>query len=116
MLEMLPLSPVREWAISRSFIGSALHELDGWLCEFARHKHRGDRDHIARRFKDTPASSRPIGVKRFNLVANSNGLTQVLGPPGNADTHFIRLVRTRRDFRPVQRVDADQIEPQLACG
>src|ERR1700759_3673835 len=114
MLEVLPLSPVREWAISRSFIASRLHKADLWPREFARQQARGDRDDIAGRFEGAAASGRTVGVERFDFVADANGLAQVFSAAGNANAHFIRFIGMGGDFSAVQRVDADALKPPFA--
>src|SRR6202158_3007406 len=115
MLEVLPLSPVREWAISRSLIASALQEMDLRPGEFARQQDRRHRDDIARRFESAAASGGAIGVKRFDLVAYSDGLTQIFGTACDANAHLIGFVCLCRQIGPMQRVDADHVEPQLDC-
>src|SRR5262249_30905651 len=64
----------------------------------------------------TATPSRAVGVKRLDLVADAHGLAQILGAADNADAHLIRLAAMRGDLRPVQRVHADQVEAQFACG
>src|ERR1700722_7409204 len=116
MLEVLPLSPVREWAISRSFIASRPHKADLRPGEFAWQQDRSDRDDIAGRFEGTAAGGRAVGIKRFDFVAYANGLAQVFGATGNANTHFIGLVGVGGDFSAMQCVDADEREPPFAGG
>src|SRR5258708_20035296 len=99
MLEVLPLSPVREWAISRSFIASRPHKLDRWFCQIARQQHGGDRDHIARRFESAAAGGGAIGVERLDLVADAHGFAQVFSAAGDANAPPVRLVAMRGDFR-----------------
>src|SRR5260370_1240293 len=84
--------------------------------EFARQQDRRHRDDIARRFEGAAASGGAIGVKRFDLVAYSNGLTQIFGPACDANAPLVGLVCLCRQIGPMQRVDADQVEPQFACG
>src|SRR5258707_3624893 len=113
MLEVLPLSPVREWAISRSFIASTSHELDLWPCEFARQQDRRHRDHIACRFENATAGGGAIGVERFDLVADPHGLAQVFGAAGDAHAHPLRLVGAGGKVGPVQRMEAIQVGPHF---
>src|SRR6185503_12984735 len=96
MLEMLPLSPVREWAISRSFM-SGSHEPDLRLGKFAGQEDRGHGDDVARRFPRAAAGRRAIGIERFDLVADPDGFTEVLGAPGDAHAHLIGFIGARRD-------------------
>src|ERR1700760_4132015 len=105
MLEVLPLSPVREWAISRSFT-SRLHETHGWSRQIARQQHRCDGDHIARRFGDAATGLRAVGVERLGLVADPYRLAQALGTPGDADADLVGFVGVRRNFSAMQRVHA----------
>src|ERR1700752_890121 len=98
MLEVLPLSPVREWEISRRFTTSAPHELDRWFCQIARQQDRRDSDHITRRFECAAAGRRAIGIERFDLVADPDSLAQVFGAAGDANAHLVRLARARGDF------------------
>src|ERR1700733_8972 len=116
MLEVLPLSPVREWAISRSFIASRPYKANLRPGELARQQDRGDRDDIAGRFEGAAAGGRTVGVERFDFVAYANGLTQVFSAAGNANAYFIGLIGAGGDFSAVQRVDADQFEPPFAGG
>src|SRR5689334_12017813 len=110
MLQMLPLSPVREWAMSRSFI-SSLHQRDAELRRALRNKTRGDRDDLARRFPGAAAARRTVGVERLDLVADLDGLTQRLGAAGHAHAHLVRLAGSRS--LAMQCVDADQVAAQL---
>src|ERR1035437_8923469 len=110
MLEVLPLSPVREWAISRSFIASASHKTDRRSGKFARQQHRRNRDDIARRFESAAAGGRTIGVERFDLVADPRRLAQIFGTAGDANAYLVGFVCLCRQIGPVQRVDADQLE------
>src|ERR1700709_1020041 len=91
ILEMLPLSPVREWAISRSFT-SGSHETDLRLCQLAWQQYRGHRNHVARRFPGAAAGRRSIGIERLDLVADPDRLAQILGTARDAHAHFIGLV------------------------
>ena len=109
---MLPLSPVREWAISRSFtLGS--HKSDLRLCQLARQQHGRYRYDIARRFPRAATRGRAIGVKRLDLVADPDRLAQILGAPTHTHAHFVRFASAHRDFRPVQGIDADQHDGPL---
>src|SRR3954471_24432827 len=115
ILEMLPLSPVREWAISRSFtLGS--HKSDLRLCQFAWQQHGSDRHHVARRFPRAAARRRTVGIERLDLVADPDRLAQVFRAPGDAHAHLVWFAGSRGNFRPVQGIDADQFEPQFAHG
>src|SRR4051812_16308813 len=107
ILEMLPLSPVREWAISRSFtLGS--HKSNLRLCQFARQQHGRDRHHVARGFPRAAARGRTVGIERLYLVADPDRLAQVLGASGDAHAHLVWFAGMRGDVRPVQGIDADQ--------
>src|SRR5258707_2422613 len=96
ILEMLPLSPVREWAISRSFI-SRSHEAYLRLRQFARQQHRRHRDHIARRLPRPAAGGRAIGVEGLDLVADPDRLEEIFGAPGHANAHLIGFIGVRGD-------------------
>src|ERR1700761_133594 len=102
ILEMLPLSPVREWAISRSFMTSSSDEAHLRRGAIARQQDGGDRNHVARRFERAATTGRTIGVERLDFVADPYRLAQILGAAGNADTHFIRVVGPCRDLRTMQ--------------
>src|ERR1700692_3870635 len=102
MLEVLPLSPVREWAISRSFIASAPYKPDSRFREFARQQYRRHRDDIGRRFESAAAGRRAVGVERFDLVADFHRLAQVFGTADDAHAHLVGLVCVRGDLSPVQ--------------
>src|ERR1700712_5614085 len=91
ILEMLPLSPVREWAISRSFT-SRSHEANLRLLQLARQQHGCARDDVARRFPGAAAGRRTVGIERLDLVADPDRLAQILGTARDAHAHFIGLV------------------------
>src|SRR5258706_2105961 len=112
MLEVLPLSPVREWAISRSFIASSSHEPNLRRCEFARQQDRRHRDHIACRFENAAAGGGPIGVERFALVADPHSLPQVFGAAGDSNAHLLRFATVAGKVGPVQRIEAYKAEPK----
>src|ERR1700716_1445702 len=117
MFDVFPLSPVREWAISRSFMASRLHETDDRLRKLPRQQHGGNRDDIARRFPGAATTGRTVGVERLDLVADPDRLAQAFGAAGDANAHLIGLVGLRRYFmrrhlRPVQGIDTDQVEAQ----
>src|SRR5690348_2602719 len=99
MFEILPLSPVREWAISRSFIASRLDKSHMRLCQSARQQHGSDRDHIARGFPGTAAAGRAVGVERLDLITDANGLAQVFSAAGDAHAHLVGLVAMCGDLR-----------------
>src|ERR1039458_4979865 len=103
MLEVLPLSPVREWAISRSFIASAPHKTDRRFGKFARQQHGRNRNHIARRLEGAAAGGGAIGVERFDLVADSDSLAQIFGAAGDANAHLVGFVCLCRQIGPVDR-------------
>src|SRR6478736_880148 len=139
MFDVLPLSPVREWAISRSFIASvpvltfvsyrgtfvyeyqnpphysSCQELDLRPRQFARQQNGCDRDHVTRRFECTASASRTVGIKRFDFVADPDRLAQIFGAASHAHAHFVRFTGMCGDLRAVQRIHPDQIEPQFAC-
>src|SRR6266478_10256557 len=114
MFEVLPLSPVREWASSRSFIAYPSTECTVGVSECAREQHRGRSDDIARRFENPTTGRRAIGVKRFDLVADSNRLTQAFGAARNAQAHLVGLLRQCSVIGAVQGIDADQLEAPFA--
>src|SRR5580692_6750847 len=95
ILEILPLSPVREWAISRSFMPSTPDELHLRFRQLARQQHGSDRHDIARRLDSPAPAGRAIGIKRFDLVADPDGFTQVVGAPGDANAHLIGFIGMR---------------------
>src|SRR5438034_375029 len=92
------------------------HEMDLRPGEFARQQDRRHRDHIACRLENAPAGSGAIGVERFDLVADPDSLTQVFGAAGDANAHLVGLIGARGKVGAVQRIDADQVEPQFTCG
>src|ERR1700743_241732 len=102
ILEMLPLSPVREWAISRSFMASSSDEAHLRRGAIAREQNGGDRSPVARGFERATAPGRTIGVERLDFVADPYRFAQIFSAAGNADAHLIRLVGPRRDLRTVQ--------------
>src|SRR5450759_1728022 len=57
-----------------------------------------------------------VGVERFDLVADSDSFAQIFGAAGDAHADLVRLAGARGDLSPVQRVDADQLEPPVAGG
>src|SRR5450432_1879279 len=98
MFDVFPLSPVREWAISRNFMASRLHETDDRRGKLARHQHRGDRHDIARRLPGAAAAGRTVGIEGLDLVADPDRLAQAFGAAGDANAHLIGLVGPRRPF------------------
>src|SRR6478736_3882563 len=115
MFDVLPLSPVREWAISRSFT-LCPHKADLRLRQLARQQDRRHRDHVARRLPRAAAGGRAVGIECFDLVADPDCLAEVFSAPGDADAHLIWFAGGRRNFRAVQGIDADKFETQFACG
>ena len=116
MFDILPLSPVREWAISRSFIFTPPRTR---TCGFA--SSRGSRTEatatdVARRFPRAAARGRTVGIERLDLVADADRLAQAFRPPGNAHAHFVGFAGARGNVRPVQGIDADQFEARFARG
>src|SRR5947209_5904343 len=91
MFDVLPLSPVREWANARSFIGSGLENRKLRLRGIFREQRRGDRDYLARRFPGAATAGRPIGVERLDLVADARRFRQGIGAADDADAHLVRL-------------------------
>src|SRR3954468_15294043 len=115
MLEVSPLSPVREWAMARSGCGiSALHDMDGGGHQVLGQQRRADADDLACRLRHPAAARRAVEVERLYLVADARCLHQAVGPADHADPYLARLRRTRREFRPEDGVDADEIEAKLA--
>src|SRR6267154_720702 len=94
ILEVLPLSPVREWAILRSFI-SRSHEADLRLRQLARQQHRRHRNHIARRLPRPAAGGRAIGIERLDFVADPDRFAEIFGTPGDANAYLIGFIGAR---------------------
>ncbi len=116
MLEVLPLSPVREWAISRSFM---LTPRRTRRCGLASSRGSSTEATATTSRADLPgaaAAGRAVGVERLDLVADPHGLAQILGAPGDAHAHLVGLVGARGHLRAVQGIDADQVEAQFAGG
>src|SRR5262245_18364451 len=109
ILEILPLSQVRAWAISRSFM-SGTDEPNLRACELAPQQDRGHGNHVPRRFPRAAAGRRTIGIQRFDLVADPDRLTEVLGEAGDANANLVGLVAVRGKFRSVQGIDADEFK------
>src|SRR4249920_204062 len=107
IFDVLPLSPVREWAISRSFT-SCPHEADLRPRQFTRQQYRGHRNHVARRLPRAAAGGRAVGVERFDLVADPDRLAPIFGAPGDAHADLIGFVGARGDLRAMQGIDADE--------
>src|SRR5438105_11157515 len=92
MFEMFPLSPVREWAISRNFV--TLHllvkhlELDiiGWNQNGSNGKHLGDV------YPHASASGGSVGVERFYLIADVLRLDTRCRARGHAKTNLRTLL------------------------
>ena len=65
----------------------------------------------------TSSSSHKVeatGLSHIYLVADPDRLAQIVGAAGDANAHLIGFVRMRGHKRPVQEIDADQVEAQLA--
>src|ERR1700749_2203046 len=92
ILEILPLSPVREWAISRSFITSAPDKLNLGPRQFPRQQHGGDCHDVTRRLDSPAPAGRTVGIKRLDLVADPDGFAKIVGAPGDANAYFVGLV------------------------
>jgi len=110
MLEVLPLSPVRECAISRSFMITASQyctdgetRSSGSKAETTPTTSRAD-------LVTPPAAGRAVGVERLNFIPDPHRVGHVVGAPGDPHPHFIGL-GSRRQFLAVQGIDADQVEP-----
>src|SRR5918994_7081732 len=114
MLDVLPLSPVREWAIWRSFI-SALHVVNSGADEVAWNVGRENADHFASGLRHPSSAGRPVGVEGLDLVADPHGLVEAVGAPHDANADLVGLMVAAISGEPVsmQRVDADKIEAQL---
>src|SRR4051812_46132025 len=101
MLEMSPLSPVREWAMARSACGiSALHDMDGGADQVLGQQGGADADDLARRLRHPAAARRAIEVERLHLVPDARRLRQAVGPADHPDPHLARLRRAGRKLRP----------------
>src|SRR5450830_1315461 len=108
MLDMSPLSPARECAMSRSSI-SVLLEMDSRRDQFARQQRRQYGDDFARRFGGAAAAGRAAGVERFDFVADAYGFAPAGGSACDADAHFVGFVGDGRELCAVDGVDADQV-------
>src|SRR5690349_10362249 len=113
IFDVFPLSPVREWAISRSFT-SSLHKADLWPGAFSRQQHGSHRNDLARRLPGATAGRRTIGIERLDLVADPDCFAQTLGAATDANAHLVGLFRRCRNLRAVQGIDSNQIKTQLA--
>src|SRR3954470_3829195 len=115
MLEVSPLSPVREWAMARSGCGiSALHDMDGGGHQVLGQEGRADADDLACQLRHPSAARRAVEVERLHLVADARRLGQAVGPADHANPHLAGLRRTYRECRPEDGVDADEVEAKLA--
>src|SRR3954454_14553070 len=115
MLEVSPLSPVREWAIARSCCGiSALHDMDGGGHQVLGQQGRADADDLTCRLRHPTAARGAIEIERLNLVADTRRLGQVVGPADDPNPHLAWLGRASGEFRTKNGVHADKVEPQLA--
>src|SRR6478735_466181 len=94
MLEMSPLSPVRECAISRSFNAiSALDNLDIGFHEVFRQQGRADADDFAGGLRYSSAAGWTVEVQRLDLVSDTSGLTKAVGSADNSNSHLAGLRR-----------------------
>src|SRR5262245_19883340 len=108
MLDVLPLSPVREWAISRSFI-SAHHIFDGRADEIARHISREDADHLTCGLGDTSAAGGAVRVKGLHLVADPYRLGEAARTSSHPRADLVRLVAAsvRGELAAVNGIDTN---------
>src|SRR6478736_10213605 len=92
MLEMSPLSPVRECAMSRSFNAiSALHDLDSGFHEVFRQQGRADADDVAGGLRNSSAAGWAVEVQRLHLVSDTSGLTKAVGSADDSNSHLAGL-------------------------
>src|SRR5690242_4439089 len=113
MFEVSPLSPVREWASSRSFI-SDLQVLDRGRDARARDEARGHRDDLARRLPGAPAARGAVRVERLDLVPDAYRLLHAGRAPRHAHPHLVRLGPSARQLLAVDRVHPDEVAAELA--
>src|SRR5689334_25074256 len=112
MLEMFPLSPVREWAISRNFVTSHLlvmHlELDisGWNQNGSNGNHLADVD------PDASTSGGSVGVERFDLIADVLGLGTRCRACRHAQTNLRTLSPVSSDG-PRKRIFIQRVDPDI---
>src|SRR5947209_19854323 len=112
MLEMFPLSPVREWAISRNFV--TLHllvmhlelNISGWDQNGSNGNYLADVDPHA------STCGGPVGVERFDLIADVLGLLTRCRARGHAKTNLRTLLRVRRDG-PGKRISIQRVDPNI---
>ena len=110
------------WWIDRSDPSTSERNASNGSCRSrlsSRHrnpaKHGSDRDDVACGFESAAAAGRAIGIERFDLVADPDRLSKVVGTAGDANAHLIGFVGMGRDLRAMQGIDADQIEAQFVC-
>src|SRR6476660_4579567 len=94
MLEMSPLSPVRECAMSRSLNAiSALHNLNSGFHEVFRQKSRADSDDVASGLRYSTTAGWAVEVQRLHLVSDPSGLTKAVGSADNSNPYLAGLRR-----------------------
>src|SRR6476620_316644 len=94
MLEMSPLSPVRECAMSRSLNAiSALHHLDRGFHEVFRQQGRADADDVTGGLRYSSPAGWAVEIQRLHLVSDTSGLTKAVGSADNSNPHLAGLRR-----------------------
>src|SRR5215471_2360654 len=90
MLDVSPLSPVREWAISRTFIRHASKN-----CTVGFTSARGKRTEAtattSRRLPRPSTTGWPVGVKGLDLVSDTHGLRHAVGAADYSDANLVRF-------------------------
>src|SRR5262245_27388787 len=90
---VLPLSPARECARSRSFTSGFL-DGDPARHAFARQVGGHHGEHFARRFHRPATAGGSIRVERFHFVSNRTRLSQCARAPGDTQANFVRMLMT----------------------
>src|SRR5689334_17538944 len=110
MLAILPLSPVRECALSRNFIPSDLLVEDIRLNIVSRNENGSDSDLLSHPYPHSPSTGGTIGIERFHLVANAFSICACFRSCCEAEANFWGISpvwsnRLRKGI-VVQRIDS----------
>src|SRR5271154_2420155 len=113
MLEVSPLSPLRECAISHSRMGLSPPRSSRLFGRRFRGSTPTPGDDLTRRPPGPSARCGAVGVKRLDLFADPPRLLEAVGAADNSNPHLIRIAVTRARLS-VQRVNPDEAESRLS--
>ncbi len=88
MLDIFPLSPVREWASSLSFISGLgiviLYPDQGFVNKYGLHGH-----HCLYRFGHPATAGRSVRIQGLNLIAYGGSGLRIIRPASDPHPYFL---------------------------